>query len=400
MFLSDALIKGRHPHELPARRQTDNSRMPSRERAVGEDQAAGEWGSEHQVGHHHATQDARAGTARHGHAAAGLAALGASGPGDVVVRAAVRASGDDAHARHAEDPAAAAALHVDGRLRLHGLRVDRRRLRHALLEAHALLVGSRSCHWLRSSRPSLRCSRPSLGPNRPRRYTRTSFAHADHLLLQGRQRRHDAPRRAGVAAPLDVLDLDVLLRVHAAVHRHDQAIRKHVEFVRDIAETPDDLYEVDEEAGEHQNVVVARRVLPIEACLHHEPVAAQGQPRAAAGLDDEAAAVLRIAQGPTRAHASAAHVRLPGQVEKLHPLLVGCAARTAAAVEEGQRCCTRCLEQPDLPLPRAHLPHLLFNRHCKRRRDFHTRPEPLSPQAKGEEKHRGAASNLGPLRRA
>mmetsp|Transcript_3792 Transcript_3792/g.14059 ORF Transcript_3792/g.14059 Transcript_3792/m.14059 type:complete len:311 (+) Transcript_3792:87-1019(+) len=150
------------------------------------------------------------------------------------------------------------------------------------------------------------------GPSAHHLGLRTAAAVASryHLLLERGEQMDKLGGRALVASVLDLLDLNVLLRVHAAVHGHDEAVRTEVELIGDVHEASGDVETADEEASAPDDAIVARRVLPIEPGLDHVPVRAQRPTGAAARLDDEAILVLGLTEGPTRAKSGAANVGL------------------------------------------------------------------------------------------
>mmetsp|Transcript_3791 Transcript_3791/g.14054 ORF Transcript_3791/g.14054 Transcript_3791/m.14054 type:complete len:227 (+) Transcript_3791:278-958(+) len=220
------------------------------------------------------------------------------GASDRIVRAAVRASNGHAGLGRTKDLAACAALDLNPAALLH--------LRRAAPAAVGLLpapaVGLLLLHVVLRRR----------GPSAHHLGLRTAAAVASryHLLLERGEQMDKLGGRALVASVLDLLDLNVLLRVHAAVHGHDEAVRTEVELIGDVHEASGDVETADEEASAPDDAIVARRVLPIEPGLDHVPVRAQRPTGAAARLDDEAILVLGLTEGPTRAKSGAANVGL------------------------------------------------------------------------------------------
>mmetsp|Transcript_103462 Transcript_103462/g.299342 ORF Transcript_103462/g.299342 Transcript_103462/m.299342 type:complete len:296 (+) Transcript_103462:60-947(+) len=232
--------------------------------------------------------------------------------------------------RRAEDLAAVPALHLDGRLLLHlGLLLRR-------------AVGLRAV---------------GLAPHAGR------LPLLDHGLLMRREHAEDRGVRPLIPVLLYVLDLHVLLGVHAAHRDHVHAVDQEPDLLGDLDEATRDGHETVDEADGPKDAVVACRVLLVETRLHHEAIAAQRQACAAACLEDHAIPVLWLAEGAARAEASAANIGLAGEVQELHALIVNGAAWAPAGQAELERRRARRLEEPHLPMPRELLRHLLLDRH-------------------------------------
>jgi len=170
-----------------------------------------------------------------------------------------------------------------------------------------------------------------------------------------------------IAVLLDVVDLNLLLRMHASCHTQDDTVCQQVNLPRNIDETPRNVHYPNKQACAGDDAIITSRVLFVEARLNHKPVAAHGKPGTAADLRAKAGAVLRLTQEiaatePT-AEPSAADVRLAGQIKQLAALLVCRARNAAAAVAERERSLTRGLEHLCLPVALTGLRQLLLHRH-------------------------------------
>mmetsp|Transcript_103460 Transcript_103460/g.299332 ORF Transcript_103460/g.299332 Transcript_103460/m.299332 type:complete len:285 (+) Transcript_103460:69-923(+) len=245
-----------------------------------------------------------------------------------VTRLAERAQDLHTLLRCAKDLAAVPALHLDG---------------------HALLLHLEV--WLRRTMHLRR------GPHARR------LRLLDHGLLMRREHAEDRGVRPLIPVLLYVLDLHVLLGVHAAHRDHVHAVDQEPDLLGDLDEATRDGHETVDEADGPKDAVVACRVLLVETRLHHEAIAAQRQACAAACLEDHAIPVLWLAEGAARAEASAANIGLAGEVQELHALIVNGAAWAPAGQAELERRRARRLEEPHLPMPRELLRHLLLDRH-------------------------------------
>mmetsp|Transcript_167083 Transcript_167083/g.536568 ORF Transcript_167083/g.536568 Transcript_167083/m.536568 type:complete len:253 (+) Transcript_167083:598-1356(+) len=186
----------------------------------------------------------------------------------------------------------------------------------------------------------------------------------DHLLLEGRQHRHNGWVRAGEAHLFDVVDLDLLLREHAAVHGDGHEMNTMLDALWNItAGALTDAEHQRRKAGHPQDAIVASGVLPVKARLDQETIARDRQTCTAASLSPCTVAVLRVPERTAREHAPAADVILAEDVDDLEALLPGHAAHAAAAEEAGQRGLAGRLEQSDLPLAGQLLGDFLLERH-------------------------------------
>jgi len=170
-----------------------------------------------------------------------------------------------------------------------------------------------------------------------------------------------------IAVLLDLVDLNLLLCMHASCHTQDDAVCQHVNLPGNVDETPRNVHYPNKQACAGDDAIIASRVLFVEACLHHKPVAAYGKPGTAADLRAKAGAVLRLTQEiaatqPT-AEPSEADVRLAGEIKQLTALLVCRTRNAAAAIAKREGSLTRGLEHLCLPVALAGLRQFLLHRH-------------------------------------
>lgn len=80
-----------------------------------------------------------------------------------------------------------------------------------------------------------------------------------------------------VALAFDVVDLDFLLREHAATHEYDQAVHQAFNTIGDFRDALRHSYDARRQTRRPQDTVVARRVFSVEARLHEITVRRDGQ---------------------------------------------------------------------------------------------------------------------------
>lgn len=198
------------------------------------------------------------------------------------------------------------------------------------------------------------------------RWMRVTPVHAnllEHMLLTWWHGLQDHWIHTRPTMLLDLIDLNLLLCVHASLHRHHQAVCNKVQLSWNVDKASGNIQSTDEQTGSSDDTIIAGRVLLVETGLHHEPVGTQCQARTAANFQEEARAILRLAQRTAGAEASTANIRLSGDVQKLGPLLVACAANAATTVETRDRRLTGSLKHLCLPVASTCCHQLLLQWH-------------------------------------